>query len=240
MAPTSQTRVKICCISSVAEGRLAIHYGAAALGLVSEMPSGPGVISERLIGEIAGTVPPGVASFLLTCRQSVAAIIDQQRRVRVNTVQICDDLTGGTYEQLREALPGVSLVRVIHINGEESITEATGVAPFVDGILLDSGNRTSAVKELGGTGRRHDWQISRRIRESVGFRFIWRAACAQRTSLRPSKPSSHSGSMSAVGSARMGCSTKSSWQRSSKQCEQRPNSTLQRTRGSPRAAEGER
>jgi phosphoribosylanthranilate isomerase len=165
---TSQTRVKICCISSVAEGRLAIRYGAAALGLVSEMPSGPGVISERLIGEIASTVPPGVASFLLTCRQSAAAIIDQQRRVRVNTVQICDDLTGGTYEQLREALPGVSLVQVIHVNGEESIAEATGVAPFVDGILLDSGNRTSAVKELGGTGRRHDWQISRRIRESVG------------------------------------------------------------------------
>ncbi len=209
MASTSQTRVKICCISSVAEGRLAIRYGAAALGLVSEMPSGPGVISERLIGEIAGTVPPGVASFLLTCRQSAAAIIDQQRRVRVNTVQICDDLTGGTYEQLREALPGVSLVQVIHVNSEESIAEATGVAPFV------SGSR---------------W----------GFRFIWRAACAQRTSLRPSKPSSHSGSMSAVGSARMGCSTKSSWQRSSKQCEQRPNSTLQRTRGSPRAAEGER
>ena len=162
-----QPRVKICCIGSVEEGRLAIRYGAAALGLVSEMPSGPGVISERLIREIAGTVPPGVASFLLTCRQSAAAIIDQQRLVRVNTIQICDRLTDGTYEQLHEALPGVSLVQVVHVSGEESIGEATEVAPFVDGILLDSGNRASAVKELGGTGRRHDWRISRRVRESV-------------------------------------------------------------------------
>ena len=161
------SRVKICCISSVEEGRLAIGYGAAALGLVSEMPSGPGVISERLIGEIVRTVPPGVASFLLTSRQSAAAIIDQQRRVRVNTVQICDHLTDGTYGTIRDALPGISLVQVIHVTGEESIAEATAVAPFVDGILLDSGSRTWVVKELGGTGRRHDWQISRRIRESV-------------------------------------------------------------------------
>jgi phosphoribosylanthranilate isomerase len=131
------------------------------------MPSGPGVIAERLIAEIAATVPPGVASVLLTCRQSAAAIIDQQRRLRVNTVQICDHLTDGTYSQLREALPGVSLVQVIHITGEESIAEAAELAPFVDGLLLDSGNRTLTVKELGGTGRRHDWQISRRIRESV-------------------------------------------------------------------------
>ena len=50
--------VKICCISSIEEAELAIKYGAIALGLVSEMPSGPGVISEDLIEEIASSVPP--------------------------------------------------------------------------------------------------------------------------------------------------------------------------------------
>ena len=161
------TRVKICCISSVEEARLAVRYGAAAVGLVSEMPSGPGVISEQLIIGIAATVPPGVASFLLTSHQSAAAIIDQQRRLRVNTVQICDHLTDGTFQHLKEALPGISLVQVVHVTGEESLAEAIGVAPYVDALLLDSGNQKLAMKELGGTGRRHDWQISRRIRESV-------------------------------------------------------------------------
>jgi phosphoribosylanthranilate isomerase len=160
-------RVKICCIGSVEEARLAVRYGAAALGLVSEMPSGPGVISEQLIIHIAAAVPPGVASFLLTSRQSAAAIIDQQHRLRVNTIQICDHLTDGTYQHLREALPGISLVQVVHVAGEESVAEAVSVAPQVDALLLDSGNQALAVKELGGTGRRHDWQISRRIRESV-------------------------------------------------------------------------
>jgi len=167
MEPTRRPRVKICCISSVDEGRLAIRCGAAALGLVSDMPSGPGVIPEHVIGDIAATIPPGVASFLLTSRQSAAAIIDQQRRVRVNAIQLCDRLIDGTYEQLRDALPGVALVQVVHVTGETSFVEATEVAPFVDAILLDSGNRAAAVKELGGTGRRHDWQISRRIRESI-------------------------------------------------------------------------
>ena len=161
------TRVKICCISSVEEARLAVHHGAAAVGLVLEMPSGPGVISEQLATGIAATVPPGVASFLLTSRQSAAAIIDQQRRLRVNTVQICDHLTDGTYQHLKEALPGISLVQVVHVTGEESLAEAIGLPPFVDALLLDSGNQKLAVKELGGTGRRHNWQISRRIRESV-------------------------------------------------------------------------
>ena len=167
MEPQSQPRVKICCISSVEEARLAVRHGAAAVGLVSEMPSGPGVIPESLIGEIAATVPPGVASFLLTSRQSTTAIIEQQRRVRVNTLQICDHLTDGTYHQLREALPGVALVQVIHVHDETSVADAKGIAPLVDALLLDSGNQRLPVKELGGTGRRHDWRISRLICDTV-------------------------------------------------------------------------
>ena len=161
-------RIKICCISSVEEARAAIRAGASALGLVSSMPSGPGVISEALIAEIAATVPPPIGTFLLTCGQDARDIIAQQRRCRTNTVQICDRLTTGTYADLRGAMPGISLVQVIHVTGEESLEEAVSVAPHVDALLLDSGNQSLAVKELGGTGRVHDWSISRRIREQVG------------------------------------------------------------------------
>ena len=146
---------------------MAIKYGAAAVGLVSAMPSGPGPIAEELIAEIAATVPPGVATFLLTCKQDFEAIIDQQRRLRVNTIQICDRLQTGSHEQLRKALPGISLVQVIHVTGPESVEEALSVAPFVDAILLDSGNQSLPVKELGGTGRTHDWNLSRQIVATV-------------------------------------------------------------------------
>ena len=146
---------------------MAIDAGASAVGLVSAMPSGPGPIPEELIAEIAATIPPGVSSFLLTCLQDAASIVDQQRRLGVNTIQICDRLTQGSYQDLREALPGISLVQVIHVTGPESVDEAIAVAPHVDAILLDSGNQSLAIKELGGTGRTHDWTLSRKIRETI-------------------------------------------------------------------------
>lgn len=167
MKSTLAPRVKICCIGSIGEAALAVKAGASALGLVSHMPSGPGVISDEQIALIAATVPPAVGTFLLTSRQSVEEIVAQQRFCRTNTIQICDHLTRGTHRELKRALPGISIVQVIHVTGAVSADEAAAVAPHVDAILLDSGNQKLAVKELGGTGRTHDWTLSREIRERV-------------------------------------------------------------------------
>jgi phosphoribosylanthranilate isomerase len=152
-------------MGSVAEAWLAIGSGAAAVGLVSEMPSGPPF--PDLIAEIAAELPPAIGSFLLTCKTDPQAIIDQQRRLRVNTIQICDRLPLPSYEILRAGLPGVSLVQVVHVTGPESVDEAVAAAPFVDAVLLDSGNQSLPVKELGGTGRTHDWNLSLQIREAI-------------------------------------------------------------------------
>ena len=167
-------RIKICCISSVEEAKLAIGYGASAIGLVSEMPGGPGVIPEELISRIASNIPVSISTFLLTSKQAAASIIKQQKRCKVNTLQLCDRLITGTYSDLSEELPGIKIVQVIHVTGEESVEEAISIAPEVDALLLDSGNTSSAVKELGGTGRTHDWKLSRKIVDSVDIP-IWLA-----------------------------------------------------------------
>jgi phosphoribosylanthranilate isomerase len=167
MDPTARPRVKVCCIKSVAEAWVAIEAGASALGLVSRMPSGPGVISDDAAAEIAAAAPPSVDTFLLTARQDVEAIAAQQRAAGARTLQLVDALPEGAHAGLRAALPGVKLVQVIHVTGPGSLEEAEAVAPHVDALLLDSGNPTLEVKELGGTGRRHDWELSRRIRAAV-------------------------------------------------------------------------
>ena len=141
--------------------------GADALGLVAGMPSGPGPISDELIATIAKTIHPPIASFLLTCEQSSAAIIEHIKRTGVNTVQIVDELTEGKYEHIREALPYVKIVQVIHVTGEESIEQAIDIQQFADAILLDSGNPKAAVKTLGGTGNVHNWEVSRELVRSV-------------------------------------------------------------------------
>jgi len=131
------------------------------------MPSGPGPIPDSLIRDIAETVPPGVATFLLTCETTAEPIIAQQRYCRTSTLQLVDAVAEGVYDALRDALPGISLVQVIHVRDEDAIREAVEVSAKVDAILLDSGQPTLAIKQLGGTGRTHDWEISRRLRGAV-------------------------------------------------------------------------
>lgn len=102
-------------MQNAAEIELAVSRGVAALGFVSEMPSGLGPVPEAVITDLVPRVPRHVRSFLLTC-----------------------------------------------------LTDA-------DEQLLDSGRPRAKVKELGGTGRVHDWDVSRRIREAVAVP-VWLAA----------------------------------------------------------------
>ena len=146
---------------------MAIAHGASAIGLVGRMPSGPGVIADELIAEIAAAAPPGVATFLLTSETEPDAILDHVARCGTNTVQLVDAVDARAYRALRRALPHVKIVQVVHVTGPESLDEALAVAPHVDALLLDSGRPGAAVKELGGTGRVHDWSLSRRIVEAV-------------------------------------------------------------------------
>jgi len=158
-------RIKICCIASIDEAELAISTGAWAIGLVGRMPSGPGPIADELIAEIAEHVRGRVETFLLTSEQSADGIIVHAKRTRTTTIQMVDALTGGTYADIRRALPDVKLVQVIHVEDESSIDDALTAAEHVDYLLLDSGRPKQKIKELGGTGRVHDWQLSKAIRE---------------------------------------------------------------------------
>ena len=161
------TRIKICCIQNIREAKTAIRLGASAVGLVARMPSGPGPIPDELIRQIAAAVPPPVGTFLLTSRTSVDEIIEHHRITNTNTIQIVDRLSDGNYSRLREALPAIKIVQVIHVADESSVDEAIRISASVDALLLDSGNPDLLIKELGGTGRVHDWGLSRRIREEA-------------------------------------------------------------------------
>ena len=161
-------RVKVCCIANEREAAKAIKFGAAAIGLVGKMPSGPGPISDEEILRIARCVPPPVATFLLTSEQTSQGVIEHHLRTRTNTIQIVDELAGRDYDIIKAQQPNVKMVQVIHVLDESSIDEACELSEHVDAILLDSGNPKLAVKELGGTGRRHDWKVSRRIVETCG------------------------------------------------------------------------
>jgi phosphoribosylanthranilate isomerase len=161
------TRVKICCISTIEEADMAVKYGASSLGLVGKMPSGPGIISDEQIYKIVQTVPPAISTFLLTSETAVNDIIEHYTKTQTSTIQIVDKLKQGTYETIKNALPAVKIVQVIHVIDENTIDEAIEISELVDAILLDSGNPNLHIKELGGTGRVHNWNISKKIVSQV-------------------------------------------------------------------------
>ncbi len=164
------TKIKICCISSQEEAQMAINTGADVLGLVAKMPSGPGTLTDDLIQKIATIIPPHIDSFLLTPKTDPYEIIAHQRATGTNCIQLVDAVAVEAYPILRANLPNnIKLIQVIHVTGEESIIEASMYESLADIILLDSGNPNLAIKELGGTGRKHDWDISKRIVEMVSI-----------------------------------------------------------------------
>lgn len=168
--------IKICCIASLAEARLAQAHGAAALGLVSAMPSGPGVANDVVIAEVAAALRgEPLRTFLLTARTRADAIAEQHSAAGTTTLQLVDHVPHAELLRLRLLCPGVELVQVIHVIGEASVDEALTVAPLVDAVLLDSGNPRLQVKQLGGTGRTHDWRLSRRIRDAIHPLPLWLA-----------------------------------------------------------------
>jgi len=161
------THLKVCCIMSADEARLAVAAGASAVGLVSAMPSGPGVIDDAAIAAIARAVPPPVGRFLLTSRTDADALVALVAACGTETVQLVDAVALATYDHLRAALPYLRIVQVLHVEGDASLADALRVAPHVDALLLDSGRPSAAVRELGGTGRVHDWRVSRLVVEAV-------------------------------------------------------------------------
>jgi phosphoribosylanthranilate isomerase len=162
-----RTRVKICCIASVEEARLGVAAGADALGLVAEMPSGPGPIADELAAEIAATIPPPVTPFLLTSREDGAAIAAHALAVGLQAVQIVRHVDRKEHAVIRSIDRRLKIIQVVHVEDEAAIEIARSYGETADALLLDSGRPGAAVAELGGTGRAHDWAVSRRIVEAV-------------------------------------------------------------------------
>ena len=159
--------VKVCCIQSIEEAALAVTAGARAVGLVSQMPSGWGPIPEERIARIAATIPPMVSSVLLTSKSTAVEVIEQLHRCQTNAVQIVDDFPIDGYAAINDSCPGVEIYQAVHVLDDSAIERAVQLAPHVHGLILDTGSPHGEVKVLGGTGKTHDWSISRRIVDAV-------------------------------------------------------------------------
>lgn len=150
---------------------MAIAAGAFAVGLVGEMPNGPGPIADEAISEIAAHVSARhgdrIWTTLLTSRTDGEAIANHIADTGVNSVQIVDDPAPGAYRVIRLAHSKIRILQVIHVEDAGAIEIARRAAEDADVILLDSGKPSRPERTLGGTGDIHDWSISKQIVDAV-------------------------------------------------------------------------
>ncbi len=107
-----------------------------------------------------------MATFLLTAETGAEAIAEHVRRAGTTAVQIVTHITPAESERLAALLPVVRRVQVIHVEDDAALGLIPLYAPHVHAFLLDSGRPGAAIPELGGTGRVHDWRVSRRFVEA--------------------------------------------------------------------------
>jgi len=154
------TRIKICCIASEDEARMAIAAGIDALGFVGVWPPTPRTIPDTRIAEIAAQVPPPIETFLLTSETSAEAISAHIRETGTTGVQIVHPINPEESARLAVLERAVRRVQVIHVEGPDALDLIPIYAPHIDAFLLDSGRPNARAPVLGGTGEIHDWEVS--------------------------------------------------------------------------------
>lgn len=156
--------LKICGIRSSEEAALALASDATALGFLLGLThrAEDGIGALRAARIIRG-LPPEAETVLVTHLPDPEAIARLATVTGAGTVQAHGDLPVEGLWRLRSLLPGRRLIRCLHVTGPEAIRRALAHAADADALLLDS--RTT--DRLGGTGRTHDWSISRAIVEAV-------------------------------------------------------------------------
>lgn len=142
---------------------MAHRAGAQLLGLVSQTLSGAGAIPDRMIREIADSVPESATTCLLTAETDPARVAEHVKSTRTRAVQLVGRIAPGDVSRLRSAVAGLQAIKVIHVEGPQACDLAAAYFEGADALLLDTAVRGPNSDELGGTGQTHDWRISREI-----------------------------------------------------------------------------
>ncbi len=153
-------RVKICGTRNVEEARMIVASGADALGfLIGLVEPNPDQIAPEEAAEIIAQLPPSVSSVLVTQQTDPQVVADLCCCARASAVQLHGGFAPEQIPELRRQVPSVTMIQVVHVAGPDSKMAALHAANFADAILLDSPRHGGA----GGTGKTHDWNLSREI-----------------------------------------------------------------------------
>jgi phosphoribosylanthranilate isomerase len=154
--------VKICGIRRQEDALIAAELGADAIGLlVGQRHNSPDFISAAVARDISRALPPSVEAVLVTHIEEIDELERLLEQSGITTVQLHSEIAPNSVERLRGRLPYVKIFKSVSIISADSVAYPEAFEKLVDGFVLDSIN--VATGQLGGTGRTHDWSVSRQI-----------------------------------------------------------------------------
>lgn len=162
---STSPRVKICGIRTEADVRIAVASGADAVGFISGVTHrSEDALAREHAAELVAATPPYVSTVLVTHLEHAEEIVGLAEIVGVDTIQVHGLVSSKTLRAVFDQSRGRwRITRVVHVTGDDSVGEALHVADACHAVHLDS--RTA--DRLGGTGRTHDWSISRKIVDAL-------------------------------------------------------------------------
>lgn len=162
--------VKICGIRSIEDARAAVVAGADELGFHVGLTGGRVPLESEHAARIIAELPESASGVVVTSIAESGKLIELVRATGADIVQLYGDATPETILEVKKALPDVQVWKVLNVADEGSIAEAKKYERAADAIALDTLNKETGVR--GGTGKVHDWNISRKIVESVSIPVI--------------------------------------------------------------------
>ncbi|CCI08728.1 MAG: phosphoribosylanthranilate isomerase [bacterium] len=157
-------RVKICGNRTLSDALISCHSGADAIGLIHGINyASEDEVSLTNASQILKKIPVFVDVVLVTHFMFANQILDVYEHIPTSSIQLQDNISEKEVNIIRDKLVYVKLIKAVHVTGRNSIKMAQDYSTFFDAILLD----TKTDSRIGGTGKTHDWRISREIVQSI-------------------------------------------------------------------------
>jgi phosphoribosylanthranilate isomerase len=150
------TRVKICGVRTVEDAVKCVAAGADAVGML--LAPSPRRIPAGLAREIVESLPPFVTPVIVMMPSAADEAVEAARTIRPGAIQLQGDEPPGMLADIKQAMPGIRLIKAVHVGGGREVEKARAYESVADAILLDT-----ISPARGGSGQTHDWSVSRGV-----------------------------------------------------------------------------
>jgi phosphoribosylanthranilate isomerase len=140
----------------------AVNQGADAVGFIVGTPTSRRNLRLEKAKELIEHIPVFTSSVAVTAASDPRQLQRITKRLEPEALQIYR-CSLRTISEIRETNPGLSIILAIPIKDSKSILEAEATVKFSDAIMAETPSR----RGLGGTGRTHDWRLTRRLRNRI-------------------------------------------------------------------------